>query len=67
MYSSICSRISLTYKLSFQSNQIWIVIFLFPFIWHQTDFRLVPNQLEKENYNPNLVWIVNTTELDLIY
>ena len=24
-------------------------------IWNQTGFRLVPNQLEKDNYDPNLV------------
>ena len=27
-----------------QLNQIWIVITIFRLIWHQTVFRLVPNQ-----------------------
>ena len=26
-------------------------------IWHQTEFRLVSNQLEKSNHNPNFVCI----------
>ena len=33
----------------------WIVIKLFRLIWHQTGFRLVTNQLEKCDHNPNLV------------
>ena len=36
-------------------NQIWIVIKLFRFIWHQMEFRLVLNQSEKFDFNPNLV------------
>ena len=36
---------------------IWIVITLFPFIWNQIEFHLVPNQSKKCDYNPNLVWI----------
>ena len=35
------------------SKQIWIVIIL---------FRLVANQSEKSNYNPNLVWFNNVHE-----
>ena len=31
------------------TNQIWVVITLFRLIWHQTEFRLVPNQSEKRN------------------
>ena len=29
---------------------------LFRLIWHQTEFRLMPNQSEKCSYNTNLVW-----------
>jgi len=39
----------------FKLNQIWIVITLFRFIWHQTKIRLVQNQSKKCNYNPNYV------------
>jgi len=34
-----------------KSNQILIA--LSRWIWHQTEFRLVPNKSEKCNYNPN--------------
>ena len=33
-----------------------IIITFFRLIWHRTEFGLMPNQLEKCNYNPNLVW-----------
>ena len=40
-----------------KSNQIWIVIWLFILIWHQTEFRLVCQIYRKKcNYNSNLVW-----------
>ena len=38
-----------------ESNRILTVITLFPLICHQIDFRLVPNQSEKCNDNPNLM------------
>ena len=38
-----------------QLNLLWIVIILFRLIWHQREFRLVLNQSEKCNYNPDLV------------
>ena len=34
-------------------NQFWIVIKLSRLFRHHTEFRLVSNQLEKWNYNPN--------------
>ena len=37
--------------------QIWIVITVSQLIWHQREFRLVPNHSENSNYNPNLVLI----------
>ena len=30
-----------------ESNQVWIEIPLFSLIWHQMDFRLLQNQLQK--------------------
>ena len=36
-------------------NKIWIVITFSRLIWDQTEFRLVTNQREKYNYNPNLI------------
>ena len=45
-----------TYFLNLASlNHIWTVIALFLFIWHQTEFRIMPNISEKCNYNSNLV------------
>ena len=37
-------------------SKIWILISMFRFIWHTTDFRLVPNQSKMFDNNPNLVW-----------
>ena len=34
-----------------QLNQIQILITPFRWIWHQTEFCLAPNKLEKYNYN----------------
>ena len=39
-----------------ESALIWIVLNLFRLIWHWAEIRLVVNQSEKGNYNPNLVW-----------
>ena len=36
-------------------REILIVITLFLLIWHQTEFRLAPNQWEKCNYDQNVV------------
>ena len=43
----------------FNLYQIWIVITLLRLILHQTEFRLEPDESEKCNYNPNLVWIIS--------
>ena len=42
-------------------NQIWIVITILWYIWHQTEFRLAANG----NLNPNLVFIINIQKIFL--
>ena len=37
--------------------KIWIVITIFKYIEHQTEFHLVLNLSQNGNYNQNLVWI----------
>ena len=46
-------------------NQILIVITFFRLIYFQSEFRLVPNQSENGDYNPNLVWINNIEKIFL--
>ena len=53
-----------------------ILLEIFRLILQQTEFRLVPNQSKKWNYNPNTVWfnkiqnqfffVYNETELHVI-
>ena len=38
------------------SKRIHVVFIIFWLIWHQTEVHSVLNQLQKCNYNPNLVW-----------
>ena len=46
-------------------NYILIVVTLFRLIWHQTEFRLVTNQLEKCNNDQNFVTFNKIQKRDL--
>ena len=46
-----------------KSNQIWIVFTPFQLIWHQAEFRLVPNQSENGKCNLISVWFNNIRKI----
>ena len=47
------------------SNHIWFVIKLFRLSWYQIEFRLVPKQSEKGNYNPKFSFIQQDSEKNI--
>ena len=49
-----CTHIQKSFMNIIKLNQFWFVITFIQLIWYQTGFRLVSNQLENWNYNPNL-------------